>query len=104
MAECCVAVVARIRGVLRLLQPPIDDRAIWDIWLSQYQLPVVLAADELGVFSLLDAAPLSFGAVVRALDLPERSVEILLTALAALRLLVLERGTYSLTELARTYL
>ena len=32
--------------------PPVDDRAIWDLWLSQYRLPVVLASDELGVFGL----------------------------------------------------
>ena len=24
--------------------PPVDDRAIWDLWLSQYRLPVVLHA------------------------------------------------------------
>ena len=31
------------------LPPTQDDRAIWDIWQSQYTLPAVTCADELGV-------------------------------------------------------
>src|SRR5258707_7047949 len=84
--------------------PPMDDRPIWDIWLSQYQLPVVLVADELGLFGLLDREPLTWGELVDRLELPDRSVEILLTALAALKLVVPRGGRYWLSELARTYL
>ena len=42
------------------LEPPTaDPRIIWDIYFSSHILPVVALADEKGVFTLLEAAPLS---------------------------------------------
>ena len=43
--------------------PPVDDRAIWDIWLSMHQLPAMAVADELGVFTALDQAPATAAAI-----------------------------------------
>jgi hypothetical protein len=84
--------------------PPIDDRAIWDLWLSQYQLPVVLASDELGVFIALDAAPRSVAELCSSLALSERSVLALTGALAAAGFIIKREDRFSLTDVARTYL
>jgi acetylserotonin N-methyltransferase len=84
--------------------PPIDDRPIWDVWLSQYRLPVVLAADELGVFSVLDTAPRSVAELCAALRLSERSVLVLTGALAAAGFVAKRADRFSLTDVARTYL
>src|SRR5207237_141252 len=84
--------------------PPIDDRAIWDLWLSQYQLPVVLASDELGVFTSLDAAPRSVAELCLELGLSERAVLALTGALAAAGFISTRENRFSLTDVSRTYL
>ncbi|HLZ27306.1 MAG TPA: methyltransferase [Chloroflexota bacterium] len=84
--------------------PPVDDRAIWDLWLSQYRLPVVLVADELGLFSRLHERPADLLALVADLRLPARSVEAMLAVLAASDFLVKRLGVFHLTDVARTYL
>ena len=84
--------------------PTVDDRAIWDLWLSQYRLPVVLVADELGLFKLLHERPSDVVAVAARLKLAPRSVEALLAALAASDFLVKRQGVFHLTDVSRTYL
>jgi acetylserotonin N-methyltransferase len=72
--------------------------------LSQYQLPVVLAADQLGIFELLDASPADLSEISSRTQLPRRSVEALMAALSALGFAVQRLGQFHLTEVARTYL
>jgi hypothetical protein len=85
-------------------QPTVDDRAIWDLWLSQFPLPLVLAADELHVFALLDEQPSSFVEMQTRVELPLRSVQALLGALAAMGFLVKRGDRFQLTDAARNYL
>jgi acetylserotonin N-methyltransferase len=84
--------------------PHVDDRPIWDAWLSQFQLPVVLAAEELGVFTLLDNAPATVDEIAARLGLLHRSAAALAAALAAMGFLLEERSQFGLTATARTYL
>jgi acetylserotonin N-methyltransferase len=86
------------------LPPSTDDRSIWDLWLSQYELPVVLAADELHVFELLNEEPAGFERMRERLHLPLRSVQVLLGALAAGGWLVKRGELFHLTDVARNYL
>jgi len=87
------------------LEPPtVDDRTIWDLWLSQYQLPVVVASDELGLFARLHAAPAGCEQLAKELSLTSRGAESLLAALAASGYLLKRDGRFQLTDLARTYL
>src|SRR5262249_29773800 len=58
----------------------------------------------LRLFELLDSAAASHVDIATHLDLPDRSVEILLTALAALKLIEEHHGRFHLTDLAKTYL
>ena len=46
--------------------PQVDDRPIWDVWLSAYWMPALVAADELEVFDALEAAPLTAEALGEA--------------------------------------
>jgi 3-hydroxy-5-methyl-1-naphthoate 3-O-methyltransferase len=84
--------------------PSTDDRAIWNLWLSQYRLPVVLAADELGLFEFLRSRPVTLDEICSGLGLLRRSAAALTTALAAMGFLVQHRSRFQLTQTAREYL
>jgi O-methyltransferase domain/Dimerisation domain len=84
--------------------PTVDDRAIWDLWLSQYQLPVVLVADGLGLFDLLRTAPASIGELCASLTLSPRGVEALLAVLAGAGFVVKRLERFHLTDVSRAYL
>ncbi len=86
------------------LPPSRDDRAIWDIWQSQYVLPAVTVADELGLFALLGDAPATTTDLAAALEVNERALGLLLGALAALDLLDKRDGRWTATAPARTWL
>jgi len=86
------------------LPPTQDDRAIWDIWQSQYNLPAVTCADELGVFGALGDAAMETGALAEALAVDARALGLLLASLASLGL-VEKRGLHwAATAPARTWL
>ena len=84
--------------------PSAEDRPIWDLWLSQYKLPVVLAADELGVFTFLRDRAASLDELCEGVHLLRRSAAALTTALCATGFLVQHRGKFQLTPVARIYL
>jgi hypothetical protein len=83
------------------IEPPtVDDRAIWDVWLSQYRLPVVLVADELGVFRFLRDRPSDLSAICAHVKLSPRSVEALLAVLAASDFVVKRHDVFHLTDVS----
>jgi hypothetical protein len=82
----------------------VDDRAIWDLWLSQYHLPLVLVADQLDLFDLLHSGISRQTEICAALNLPSRSVEALLAALGGLGFVVKRNEQFHLTDVSRTYL
>ncbi len=84
--------------------PTCDDAPIWALCLSGTLLPSVNAADELGVFGALDAAPASAEELVDRMGFDQRATRTLLRLLAALKLLVPREGRYRLTDTARQYL
>lgn len=84
--------------------PPVDDRAIWDIWLSQHHLPAVTAGDETGLFSALSDGSLDTAALAAKIEVAERPLGIVLGLLAALGFVVRREGSWGLTTVSRTYL
>jgi len=86
------------------LPPTQDDRAIWDIWQSQYTLPVVTCADELGVFGAIGDSALSVDELAKTLGVDERALGLLLAALGSLGLAELRAGRWSASPPARTWL
>jgi acetylserotonin N-methyltransferase len=84
--------------------PSVDDRAIWDLWLSQYRLPVVLAAERLGLFQFLRDRHATDDDITHNLKLLRRSADALTAALASTGFLVQHGNRFQLTPLSRTYL
>ncbi|MBV9580605.1 MAG: ubiquinone/menaquinone biosynthesis protein, partial [Chloroflexi bacterium] len=84
--------------------PSVEDQPIWDLWLSQYRLPVVLAADQLGLFTFLRDGPASIEDICQHLKLLRRSADALTAVLASTGFLVQHAGRFQLTPLSRTYL
>lgn len=86
------------------LPPGTDDRAIWDIWESQFTLPAVTVADELGIFRHAGDSAVTTAELASALDVNERALGILLGALAALGMVEKRDGRWSATPAARMWL
>ncbi|WP_162925334.1 methyltransferase [Aurantiacibacter odishensis] len=86
------------------LPPGADDRAIWDIWQSQFTLPAVTVADELELFRHLGDAAMTTPELAKALAVDERALGVLLGGLAALDLVEKRDGRWSATPPARMWL
>ena len=69
---------------MNTLPPSIDDRIIWDNWLSMFRFPVVSAADEVGTFAALSDRSLTTGELAAAIGVDARALGIHLGMLAAL--------------------
>jgi len=87
------------------LEPPTtDDRAIWDLWLSQWQLPVVLVAEELGLFARLNRAAATLDELRAEFNLAERPAEALLAVLCAMGFCARRNGRFHIADVARSFL
>jgi acetylserotonin N-methyltransferase len=81
-----------------------DDRPLWDLHLSAFVFCSLAAADELGIFDDLAAAPGNFEEVANRLGLNRRAVRTLLPLLASSGLLLQRLGRYHISETARNFL
>jgi acetylserotonin N-methyltransferase len=84
--------------------PNATDTIIWDLWMSQHQLPTVTVADELGIFASLAQAPATIPELASRMDFNERATAAVLRLLTSLGLLLQAGGRYHLTATARSYL
>ena len=84
--------------------PMVDDRAIWDTWLSMHHFPAVAAADEVGLFKELCAGRRRTEELAAELDLDARALGILLGLLGGLGFAERRDGLWQATLVARTYL
>ncbi len=84
--------------------PSVDDRAIWDLWLSMHHLPAATAAEELGIFDALCETPLSFDDLAAKFSLNRRALSALMAMLCALKLTTRREGVYRPTAVTRDYL
>ncbi|RUR18431.1 hypothetical protein ELY21_08200 [Legionella sp. km535] len=57
--------------------PDVQDKFMWDIWMSMYHLPILTVADELALFEHLIIGSLSLIELAEELRLSCRSIEIL---------------------------
>ncbi|MGC1269182.1 MAG: methyltransferase [Croceibacterium sp.] len=86
------------------LPPTMDDRLIWDIWESQFRLPITTVADEAGIFAALSDAALSTDDLAAQLQLNSRALGILLGALASTGLVEKRASLWRALPAARTWL
>jgi len=84
--------------------PSCDDRRVWDVWMSWYQFPALAVADDLGLFALLEHAPLTQEGAAKELRLSPRSAEALLGVMTALGFLEQRDGRFLNTEVSRNFL
>ena len=86
------------------LPPTPDDCAIWDIWLSQFRLPIVNVNVEVGTFAALADKPRTCEELAAHLGLDARALAMHLAALCAMGLAEKRLGMWRATHLARTWL
>ncbi len=86
------------------LPPTNDDGAIWDLWLSQFRLPVVNVNVEVGTFKALSEAALTASALAAQLGVDARALAMHLAALCSMGLVEKRLGKWRATHLARTWL
>jgi hypothetical protein len=86
------------------LPPTRDDAPIWDIWLSQFRLPVVNVNCTVGTFAALTEAALSTDELAAQLQVDARALAMHLAALSAMELVEKRLGKWRATHLARTWL
>jgi acetylserotonin N-methyltransferase len=86
------------------LPPTNDDSAIWDIWLSQFRLPVLNVNVEVGTFKALADEALTVEALAARLGVNARALAMHLAALCSMGLVEKRLGKWRATHLARTWL
>jgi acetylserotonin N-methyltransferase len=84
--------------------PTVDDRAIWDIWLSMHYLPAATASEELGVFDALCDAPLTLDELAGRLSLNRHALSVTMSLLCAMGLVFRREGRLHPSSTACTYL
>jgi acetylserotonin N-methyltransferase len=86
------------------LPPTNDDSAIWDVWLSQFRLPIVNVNAQAGTFKALSDAKLTTDELAQQLEVDARALAMHLAALCAMGFVEKRLGKWSATSLARTWL
>jgi O-methyltransferase domain/Dimerisation domain len=84
--------------------PVVDDKALWDTWLSLYQVPSLTVALALDLFESLDAEPDSAEGLAQRRGFDLRGLRALLPMLTQLQYLQLLDGRYQITQTTRHYL
>ena len=86
------------------LAPSIDDRIIWDTWLSMFRYPTVMVADEVGTFAAIAAQAKSTADLAGELKVDARALQVHMGMLAAMGFVERREGRWRASEAARTWL
>jgi 3-hydroxy-5-methyl-1-naphthoate 3-O-methyltransferase len=86
------------------LPPTVDDSPIWDIWLSQFRLPIINVNCEVGTFAALSDGAFTTDALAQELGVDARALAMHLAALCAMGMVEKRLGKWRATHLARTWL
>lgn len=84
--------------------PNLDDRLLWDQWLSVHQYPVMTVADEIGLFDSLGKGPGTTEAIASKLGVRPKALGVYLGYLAAMGLAERHEGLWQATAAARAWL
>lgn len=82
----------------------VDDRIVWDSWLSLFHFPVVSVADEVGTFAAIAATAKTTSQIAAELQLNARALDVHLAMLASLGFVERREGRWRATAAARTWL
>lgn len=89
---------------MKIQLPVVDDTALWDTWLTMYQVPSLTVALELDIFESLDAAPDTIEGLAARRGFDVRGLRALLPMLVNLGYLHVHDERYQLNQTARSYL
>ncbi len=89
---------------MNVLPPTNEDSALWDLWQSQFFLPVATVADEVGTFKVLSEAALTTAELAGSLGVDARALAIHLAALCSMGFVEKRLGKWRATHLVRTWL
>ncbi len=84
--------------------PTCDDKLLWDVTLSTYNLPTLIVAAELGLFPFIARKPATPEEVARTFSLNTEATEAFLGVLTSLGFLVQHYGRFYLTEVSQNFL
>ena len=88
-----------------LTQPPVENRAVYELSFGINALPTIEAAREVGLFKLLDSQPASISQVASELKISLRAAEAILVVPAAMGFLRPgQNEQFELSGLGKTYL
>jgi cyclopropane fatty-acyl-phospholipid synthase-like methyltransferase len=82
----------------------VDDRIVWDTWLSLFRFPVVSVANEVGTFAAIADRGKGTAELAAELGVDARALSIHLGLLAALEFVERREGLWRATAAARTWL
>jgi acetylserotonin N-methyltransferase len=82
----------------------VDDRIVWDSWLSLFHFPVMSVADEVGTFAAISARAKDTAELAAELGLDARALAVHLAMLASLGFVERREGRWRATAAARTWL
>src|SRR6185369_5743895 len=92
------------RRTMSTLPVNVDDRIVWDAWLSLFHFPVVSVADEVGTFAAIAAHGRGTADLAAELKLDARALQVHLGLLAALGFVERREGLWRATAATRTWL
>jgi 3-hydroxy-5-methyl-1-naphthoate 3-O-methyltransferase len=82
----------------------VDDRIVWDTWLSMFNFPVVSVADEVGTFAAISDRAKGTAELAAELKLDPRALQVHLGMLAAMGFVERREGRWRATAATRTWL
>ncbi|MCX8958191.1 methyltransferase [Erwinia psidii] len=88
----------------RLKYPECNDELIMELWLSQYHMPMLIAALELDFFEILNGSPSDIEKLSLALNLDITATQAMTTVFCGLKLIEIIDGKFTLTDISRVYL
>lgn len=84
--------------------PTVDDRGVWNVYLSALWAPTVYAADEAGLFAQLAEGSGSAADLAQRSGLNERALEAVLALLVSLGFVAKRGGQFMLNAVGKAYL
>jgi 3-hydroxy-5-methyl-1-naphthoate 3-O-methyltransferase len=84
--------------------PTLDDRLVWDTWLSMFHFPVVSVADEAGIFLALSPKAMTTAELAAEIKVNARALQIHLGLLASLGFVERRDGLWRATAGTRTWM
>lgn len=86
------------------ITPPLSDRCMWDLWFSATSLFTTMAADELGIFDLIEEGRTDAASIAEGAGLGHRAAAAILHGVQSLGFVELSYGAWRNTLQGKAFL